>query len=170
MLWYIIFLNQSSHQFQRSRLDSNYSLLYFRWQRKETINIYCFWQMWPCFNWCRYRAFSLFSVLFYRSVQFDELVQFSPGLLILQKYFPLKAHISPRIMATASNPVWHSSGGSLLLDLEVVFLAMDIITSIKWPILLDSAVHLKTVLVQQFCCLKLVRQKGVKLDLPKGSF
>jgi hypothetical protein len=37
-----------------------------------------------------------------------------PGLLILQKYFPLKAHISLRMTATASKPVWHSSGGSLL--------------------------------------------------------
>ena len=45
-----------------------------------------------------------------------------PGLLILQKYFSLKAHISLLIMATASKPVWHSSGGSLLFNPEVEFL------------------------------------------------
>lgn len=51
--------------------------------------------------------------------------KYLPGLLILQKYLPLNAHISPLITATASKPVWHSSGGSLLLLMsgpEVVFL------------------------------------------------
>ena len=53
-------------------------------------------------------TFQFYIILFIRGFMGKLKIMnevFLPGLLILQKYFPLKAHISLLMTATASKPV-----------------------------------------------------------------